>query len=1219
VTVSTQAGVQLATGVEAVTFAADTRPMINQLSPSQGPAAGGTSVNITGSGFTGTSKVMFGPDAPAVSFVVVSDSRIVATSPAHDPGTYDVSVTTPSGTSTIGDADEFFFLYPTSAFRLSNFSNDGIVTASSASHVGYSGDEYFTVNTPTAGDLVDMTIFDSSTAFFTTTRTAPSAAGVLTPDVDGQTAVCNTGAGKTCTVEIGDTASENPDVELVDEASSGGSIDAGISFDSVQVAGCPQNTVDATTNCVSQAPVTSPSLVTVQFLQGGFEDEGYELVATVDNGATFTADQPDGSTQESAQQASCETNSAGECTFSVVDSSHESVDFNVSRSQDAGAPTPSADELLDFVSGSTLPARIDLLSAQMLAPSVQGTAAQSAEPGDAIQLKYQVSGGCAPTGGNVNCTGTPWANAPVTLSVDHGFFTPNCEQTQSDDPTQLVFNVYGKCVFSSAPVAGAEVGYLANLGMTKSVVTNSVGQFVVTIGIGFDFGFDDNGIVVAHVRAGSLPSEIPGQRTSPCSDSTADNVVAPTSASAGATDLGGCAADIQWTTREQPLNGDGAYLESEGNDYQPPGEPIPANNNVFADDFGTTNIPDVDRVDFVVRMYDQFDNLTSDAGGSLPSVRKSGPGSLYLCDGSDADLQCTGGTLAGSSVGQPDGTSVQQVQVAGSYYDASDEVLLQADTSDGSINLRGPCNSFDGPGDCQAANAATPGVRDGTQADVLTWNGPETSFSQEIAGLWLYSAGTWPPSTDAYTLNFYHQLAATVTFGEGPAKTVSISGDAVVSATVVDQFGSAIVDQTVAFSPSGPNASSCTPGDSSTTGSDGTAYFQVSCTAGGQLTLPMVITGADGTEYAAGVETINFTALPVITSITPSAGSTAGGSQVTINGAGFTGATKVAFGAATAGPPALFTVLSDTQIIATSPSEAVGGRNVFVTTPAGVSPTVPVDVFTYEPAPVVTAISPTSGPNKGGTQVIITGTGFTSATKVAFGAASFGPPATVLSETATRIVAISPPEAPGGRNVFVTTPVGVSAGVPADLFTYQVAKPTVTGISSSSGPTTGGTQVTITGTGFTGATKVAFGAASFGPAATFTVVSDTTITATAPAEAVGARNVFVTNPGGTSVAVPADMFTYVATAGKPTVTGISVSSGPTVGGTQVTITGTGFTGATKVAFGAASFGPAALFTVVSSTEIIATSPAESAGSRNIFVTTPAGTSVGVPADVYTYV
>jgi hypothetical protein len=30
------------------------------------------------------------------------------------------------------------------------------------------------------------------------------------------------------------------------------------------------------------------------------------------------------------------------------------------------------------------------------------------------------------------------------------------------------------------------------------------------------------------------------------------------------------------------------------------------------------------------------------------------------------------------------------------------------------------------------------------------------------------------------------------------------------------------------------------------------------------------------------------------------------------------------------------------------------------------------------------------------------------------------------------------------------------------------------------------------------------------------------------------------------------------------------------------------------------------------------SPAETAGSRNIFVTTPAGTSTGVPADIYTY-
>src|ERR1019366_5489098 len=73
--------------------------------------------------------------------------------------------------------------------------------------------------------------------------------------------------------------------------------------------------------------------------------------------------------------------------------------------------------------------------------------------------------------------------------------------------------------------------------------------------------------------------------------------------------------------------------------------------------------------------------------------------------------------------------------------------------------------------------------------------------------------------------------------------------------------------------------------------------------------------------------------------------------------------------------------------------------------------------------------------------------------------------------------------------------------------------PVVTGVSPTSGPTAGGTSVTVTGTNFTGATAVKFGTTS---ATTFTVNSATSITATAPAGAAGTVDVTVTATGGTS-------------------------------------------------------------------------------------------------------
>ena len=80
----------------------------------------------------------------------------------------------------------------------------------------------------------------------------------------------------------------------------------------------------------------------------------------------------------------------------------------------------------------------------------------------------------------------------------------------------------------------------------------------------------------------------------------------------------------------------------------------------------------------------------------------------------------------------------------------------------------------------------------------------------------------------------------------------------------------------------------------------------------------------------------------------------------------------------------------------------------------------------------------------------------------------------------------------------MTTPAGTSAAVTADQFTYVVPPPTVTAVSPTSGPTAGGTTVTITGTNFTGATKVALRHVA---ATSFTVVSSTQITAVSPAQA----------------------------------------------------------------------------------------------------------------------
>ena len=236
----------------------------------------------------------------------------------------------------------------------------------------------------------------------------------------------------------------------------------------------------------------------------------------------------------------------------------------------------------------------------------------------------------------------------------------------------------------------------------------------------------------------------------------------------------------------------------------------------------------------------------------------------------------------------------------------------------------------------------------------------------------------------------------------------------------------------------------------------------------------------------------------------------------------------------------------------------------------------------------------------------INGSGFTGATRVAFGglaATSFN----VVSDS--QITAVSEAQT-GCHYVIVTTPAGSSANVPADIYSYTAAAPAITGISPSSGPQAGGTSVTINGSGFTGATRVAFGGLA---ATSFNVVSATQITAVSPAQ-TGAHYVIVTTPGGcgSSANVPADIYSYTGAA--PAITGISPSSGPTAGGTSVTINGSGFTGATRVAFGGLA---ATSYNVVSATQITAVSPAQT-GAHYVIVTGPGGSSANVPADIYTY-
>ncbi|WP_456246063.1 IPT/TIG domain-containing protein [Longispora urticae] len=154
--------------------------------------------------------------------------------------------------------------------------------------------------------------------------------------------------------------------------------------------------------------------------------------------------------------------------------------------------------------------------------------------------------------------------------------------------------------------------------------------------------------------------------------------------------------------------------------------------------------------------------------------------------------------------------------------------------------------------------------------------------------------------------------------------------------------------------------------------------------------------------------------------------------------------------------------------------------------------------------------------------------------------------------------------------------------------------PTVTGVAPSSGTTLGGTSVVVTGTNFTDATGVTFGGT---PATGVVIDSDTQITCVTPAHAAGAVTVAVAVTG-SSGTLPSG-FTYLLV---PTLTTVAPGTGAPAGGTSMTLTGTGFTGATKVQFGTTD---ATAFNVASATSITCTSPAGS-GTVDVTVFHPNG-------------
>lgn len=171
--------------------------------------------------------------------------------------------------------------------------------------------------------------------------------------------------------------------------------------------------------------------------------------------------------------------------------------------------------------------------------------------------------------------------------------------------------------------------------------------------------------------------------------------------------------------------------------------------------------------------------------------------------------------------------------------------------------------------------------------------------------------------------------------------------------------------------------------------------------------------------------------------------------------------------------------------------------------------------------------------------------------------------------------------------------------------------PTVVSVSPTSGPTTGGTNISIAGTGFKSGATVQVG----GVAATNVVFQNSaSITARTAANTAGSKTVQVTNSDG-QTGSKVNAFTYVAPIPAPTVTAVSPNSGPTAGGTSVTVVGTGFLAGATLRIGGVN---ATNVVVQSSTTLLGLTPPHAAGIVNVEVVNTDGQS-GSLGNAFTYI
>ena len=323
--------------------------------------------------------------------------------------------------------------------------------------------------------------------------------------------------------------------------------------------------------------------------------------------------------------------------------------------------------------------------------------------------------------------------------------------------------------------------------------------------------------------------------------------------------------------------------------------------------------------------------------------------------------------------------------------------------------------------------------------------------------------------------------------------------------------------------------------------------------------------------------------------IEPASGPAVGGTPVLLSVQGLVEGVQLLIG----GRPATdLEIIDPFTLAARTPPGDPGARDVVLRLPGGESSL--EDGFTYEGAPHPASLAPAFGTEAGGTEVLISGSGFSEHDAVWFGNT---PAADTLLLNPTLLRAETPPSFPELVDVRIKGPHG--DGVLTDAFAFVPAQvepppePEILVVVPGQGPAAGGNTAQILAMGYGDPDLVTI---RFGDSETTILNADDATGAfavTVPAGSPG--DVTVTLKAETGTATQPGGYTYV---GGLAVLSVTPATGPVEGGTTLTISGQGFGNDVEVFLGP---DPAASVTIISDGEFLAVTPPGSPGLVDLVV------------------